>query len=727
MKFFVFFFCLLMGFCFQGLYAQKQQLSNNTMSIGDDSTSQKDTLVNAMDEVVVRAKTNSEKIEDKGYAVQSIGLKKLKDLKRDALQVLDNSPGVRIRQNGGFGSDYEFSLNGLSGHRVRFFVDGIPIDYLGEGYRLYNLPINSLERIDIYKGVVPVALGSDALAGAVHLVSEKRYGSFLDVSYEYGSFATSHLIANTQYRNQTSGFTFRPKFFYNYSDNNYVMKDMSVYVDGRFQDFDVERFHDTYTSQTASVELGFTHTNWADALLLSYTDSKIEDAQQTDFFNNPLGEVREDEHDKVLTLQYRKSDLLNGKLGVKLFGVYNEVNAVAIDTSSNKYNWLGEVFRVANDNTGEIQNNKTIFEYKQQSKIVRTNFNYELRENQNFTLNYVGAWLQRQGENRIRRTAEEPFQSPNTLEKHVTGIGYDSSFLEDRWTLNLALKYFQFDIATKSAIYDLSSGKTVLDAIRAQREKYGYSIASRYRIHPSFFIKTSFETGVRLPELLEIFGNGMSVDANPNLLPESSNNLNLGLNYSTQTKQGKFSTQCNLFYRDVKNYIQKVPSAKRSIYINVRDVLIYGFEGGAKYSWGSRGFVEASFTNQQVLNNEKYDAIGRENRIYRDKLPNQPYMFGNIGGQYNFLDVAASSKLSLNYQLHYVHGFFRSYESISTAFQKNITPTQLTNDIACVLSLKDNTYTLTLGVTNLFDAVTFDNFLIQKPGRAFHVKLRYTI
>lgn len=65
---------------------------------------------------------------------------------------------VRIREEGGMGSNYNFSLNGFSGNQVKFFLDGIPMDNFGSSFNLANISANMAERVEVYKGVLPVNL-----------------------------------------------------------------------------------------------------------------------------------------------------------------------------------------------------------------------------------------------------------------------------------------------------------------------------------------------------------------------------------------------------------------------------------------------------------------------------------------------------------------------------------------------------------------------------------------
>ena len=57
-------------------------------------------------------------------------------------------------------------MNGFQDRAIKNFKDGIPMDYLGAGYNISLVPVNMLERVEVYKGVLPTALGADALGGA---------------------------------------------------------------------------------------------------------------------------------------------------------------------------------------------------------------------------------------------------------------------------------------------------------------------------------------------------------------------------------------------------------------------------------------------------------------------------------------------------------------------------------------------------------------------------------
>ena len=88
--------------------------------------------------------------------------------------LVDRTAGVKVRREGGAGSDFDLTINGMSGNSIRYFIDGVPLETKGTGLSLDNVPLNTVERVELYKGVVPSYLGADALGGAVNIVTRKK-------------------------------------------------------------------------------------------------------------------------------------------------------------------------------------------------------------------------------------------------------------------------------------------------------------------------------------------------------------------------------------------------------------------------------------------------------------------------------------------------------------------------------------------------------------------------
>lgn len=160
-----------------------------------------------LSEVAIEGKSPVQQIRETPFNVTAIAANKLHNISTDLNQVLNRTTGVRVRESGGTGSDFSFSLNGFSGKQVKFFLDGIPIDNYGSSFTLNNIPVNMAERIEVYKGVVPISLGGDALGGAVNIVTKQNMRKYIDASYSIGSFNTHKASFSGRFANKMATYS----------------------------------------------------------------------------------------------------------------------------------------------------------------------------------------------------------------------------------------------------------------------------------------------------------------------------------------------------------------------------------------------------------------------------------------------------------------------------------------------------------------------------------------
>ena len=66
------------------------------------------------------------------------------------------------------------------------FLDSVPLELAGYPFGVWNVPVNLVRGVEVYRGVVPVRFGTDALGGALNLVSDNRPVTNLAASYQVG-------------------------------------------------------------------------------------------------------------------------------------------------------------------------------------------------------------------------------------------------------------------------------------------------------------------------------------------------------------------------------------------------------------------------------------------------------------------------------------------------------------------------------------------------------------
>src|SRR5690606_7602914 len=88
--------------------------------------------------------------------------------------------------------------------------------------------------------------------------------------------------------------------------------------------------------------------------------------------------------------------------------------------------------------------------------------------------------------------------------------------------------------------------------------------------------------------------------------------------------------------------------------------------------------------------------------------------------------IQKKSLLALYYNMGYVHEFFRDWEGVGRN-NKPIIPTQIVHDLGIAYTLSNQKITFSFDAKNMFDRQVFDNWALQKPGRAFYGKITYKI
>ena len=150
--------------------------------------------------VDVYGKSVGKQLEEGAFSVSAVEIASNLNNMVTLNDLVDRTAGVKVRREGGAGSDFDLTINGMSGNSIRYFIDGVPLETKGTGLTLDNIPLNTVERVELYKGVVPSFLGSDALGGAVNIVTRKKRRNFMDASYGIGSFHTHSGDITGQYQ-----------------------------------------------------------------------------------------------------------------------------------------------------------------------------------------------------------------------------------------------------------------------------------------------------------------------------------------------------------------------------------------------------------------------------------------------------------------------------------------------------------------------------------------------
>jgi outer membrane cobalamin receptor len=695
-----------------------------------------ETESSALDEVFVLGKSATQQVNESAFNVVAINARAFHNTTLDLAHALDRISGARIREAGGVGSNTEFSLNGFSGRHVKFFLDGVPMEGFGSSFQINNIPVNMAERIEVYKGVVPVSFGSDALGGAVNIVTGEQKRTFVDASYSYGSFNTHKSYINAGYT-AANGFTVRLNVFQNYSDNNYwiytPVLDLNTLVFSP-DEKKVRRFHDTYHNETLIAWIGVTGKKYADRLLIGITLGKDRaDIQNSNIQKIVFGERYRKGETVMPSIQYVKKNLFTKGLDISLAGNINLGYSQNVDTASRQYNWYGEYREI--NRKGEV--NYSFAKYYNNNGSLTANIGYRLNERHSFSLNNVTTTFDRTSKNTVALTgsinATDTF--PKITVKNVSGLAYTFDYA-DNWNFSLFGKhYVQYTKGPRNVSTTTNSYKYELFSNTFSTTGYG---AATTWMPGDFQAKLSYEKTYRLPTANELFGNEDLEKSNAVLNPENSDNLNVNVSYNTTF--GSYRTLANrrhslyvdagFMYRDIKDYIRRVVESMHNTaaYENHGHVRNIGYTGEIRYSYGRLFTVGGNFTYQNLRNKEKYRSPGSPvvSTSYNSRVPNVPYLYGNADLSLFLARVGRESNtLNFGYNALYVHRFPLRWGTNGAYDTKDMIPVQFSHDVSLTYAMQNGRYSISVECRNLAGERLYDNFSLQKPGRSFSAKVRY--
>lgn len=664
------------------------------------------------------------RVNNSAYNAVAVDASKLKNTTMDIAHVLDRVSGVKLREDGGLGSSAQINLNGFTGKHVKIFMDGVPMEGAGSSFQINNIPITLAKQIEVYKGVVPVDFGGDALGGAVNIVTDKSAGTYVDASYSYGSFNTHKSSLNAGWTSR-SGFRLQLSAYQNYSDNDYKVKTQYTDVNTGQVSKDEQwfrRFHDRYHNETVMAQAGIVGKRWADRLMVGMAWShEYAQIQNANLMKIVFGGKLRKSHTLTPSLNYDKRNFFVSNLDFSLAARYNVVTTNNIDTASRSYSWTG-AYR-PKDTQGEGV--ATLAEFKGKTAYATANLRYRIGESHFFTLNNMYSNYVRRttnsAANSVQQTAATFMRRKNV--KDIVGLSYKYVGGE-QWNVLAFGKYYNSHVRGP---VNVATGSNRADYQEQARNvsATGYGAAATYYIVKGLQTKLSYEKTYRLPTEWELFGDGDYEEGDAALKPESSHNVNFNLSYmGNMGHWHSISAEAGMNYRGIGNYIIRTINTKGvAVSTNHGHVRGLGGDVSLRYYYKDVVTVGGNLSYQDMRDRERLTASGAQSVTYNNRVPNVPYFFGNGDASYTLRGLLGrGSTLTLGYALQYVHKFFRSWAGEGA---KIYIPQQVSHDASITYSAVGGRYNISLEGNNLGNALLYDNYSLQKPGRSFSVKVRY--
>ena len=691
----------------------------------------------SLDEVKLQTLSVSEKLKNSAIKADIISVEANTRRANSVEDLVDKSPGVKIRNIGGLGSASNIIVGGFTGNAVKFLYDDIPIDYLGSNFGLTKVPTNSISRVEVYKGVLPTKIGVDALGSAINIVPKTSKKNSGTVSYEVGSFNT-HIISTNANIKLNDHLFFGVNSFYNYSDNDYKVDNLP-YKDqntGQVTYIRERLFHNGFKQHSLEFTIQARELSWAESIEFKVNSYGLNRDIQNDPFSRarPFGEVyRKEKGNFIPSIKY-KNHFFKNKLSLNQFLVYSNIDFEIFDKAKNvHYDWKG----VAHTTNSSSEMGNMILEngylHNNFEQITsRTNLNYLVNNYFQIENNTVYSHYNRTS------NINDLNLDGTTYDKLITNFALNAQFFDQKLESNTQFKYL---LGNFSGQYNASDNPLEDDIVSKKVKSSGlsFSQALKYNINDRSYLRVSYENTYRLPEQQELFGDNNFIVANYELTPEESKNLNLGYTFY---KEG-YGFEINTYYRDTKNLIRlKDLNQYQATHLNLDNVRGLGVELQANYQPIKNLLLSGNLTwNDFRLQSSKDKYLN--NQHFKDaRIANMPFYFGNLSAAYNLKDILKlTSDFSFFWDYSYVHQYYLDY--IEKQFEPDgllglygtskintsrIIPNQHTHNIGFIYvrDFEKQSVSLSGELKNAFNEDVYNEFKMQSPGRHFRIKITYS-
>ena len=561
-------------------------------------------------------------------------------------ELLQRQPGIEISNNGGQGKVSTLFLRGASSTHSVILLDGIRIDSATAGLTaIENIPLSQIEKIEIVRGPASSLYGQDAIGGVIQIFTKKGLNGFKPyISFGYGKYNTSIAQGGIRGGDDTTSYAI------NLSSQNstgFSAFEPNTNPAATANIFNLDK--DGYRNKSVSASLSHKINEKLDInfqYFLSQGKNKYDNRYANwdpsiDWKNTQDQESLSGTVNSQLT-NYWKSSLRVG-LGIDDYVEKQRYISGATREVDNVYKTIQNQITWQNDLILPLGSLVLLYD-KLDQKINVTDTSYSKKDRQN------DAYM----------------------------IGYN---------LNQANHNFQANVRKdfNSVYRDATTGNI------------GYS----YAIDSNWSIASSFGTAFRSPTFNYLYAGS---NANPDLQPEKSKNIEAQLKYQSDAEFFSFVT----FKNKITDFIISNGTTGYRPY-NINTAEIYGATVSSSH-FINHFQVKSSFTVQSPMNEsaDKY-------------LPRRSNFFGTVGLNYfiqnwnlGFEATGSGNRYNDAENVFNIPGYIKTNLFAEYQINTNLTMNARVDNV------------LGKNYTYAYDGnPTTDGFRYQTPSQSFFISLRY--
>ena len=665
--------------------------------------------------VTVSGKSIAHQKKEQSMPVTVIDMSNLRGTVSSVQDILLKTVGITLRSSGGVGSSSRISVRGLEGKRIGFFIDELPLGEQTDYIDINDIPIDMIDRIEIYKGVVPARFGGSSLGGAINIVIREYPDKYADLSYGYESYNT-HKAQGVFKRNlKQRGLVFGIGGGYTSSDNNYTF-------DSPFQEgLRITRNHDKYRKLIIGGSFKAKKW-WFDEVELEPVFVKTyKEIQGIEY------DIREAHSQSLmmgLSNKLEKDNFLTEGLNLDMFNGLVLTKMNFIDKATRRYEWDGSSYPTPSRYGGEAgYNYPSDSDDKKLTFINKTNLEYILTERHSLNINSVFSMANGTPKDDLKTLSLGKQVNFNSqMRSWISGLTYDFRTLDDVFLNSLTVRHYMYTMHTQMAPLFVP-GKYDVDV---NKSDFGVNNAMRYRFLPSLMGKLSAGYEVRIPSETELLGDGIAVIPSPDLLPERNLSANLGLLFDLTGKHPtNAQIEMNFFYMYLQDMIRYTAGLIGAQYQNFGEMRTLGVEFEAKADVLPSLYLYGNTTYQDLRDTRAYEPESTvPNPTKNKRMPNIPYLMANAGLEFHRENLfgGTGQNTRLFADIAFVEEYYYDFEM--TQLQKRRIPRSTTIDIGFEHSFLNNKIFLSGKVRNITNEKTLSEFNRPLMGINGGVKLR---
>ena len=676
---------------------------------------------NILSDVIVLGKSKAQRHREVPSAITIIDSQELKYKTATLNEILDNAAGIKVAQQGGLGNASRIIIQGMDGKRIGIFINGMPMGNSDE-FQLSSIPIDMVDEVEIYKGVIPAWLGGDGLGGAVNIRLKDFKKNHLEMAFEAASYNT--YIGSLQlkhYLGKTST-ALHAGATMNYAKNNYSFS--SPFELGRI----IHRDHDAYTHGGFNVGIS-SQQWWFDQFDLTLSADYYRKEIQGGLMNvqNNIQHAFTRTRSASTSLSLEKS-FLKGKLTAQFHSIVGFSLVNQVDTSHYCYDFIGNRFP-SGSGRGEIGAVPNDSHDRHTTVRELLNLTYKIGNNQlvTWTTNYRYGCKMPKDELADSYSRLPTSGYPSRLHSIVSGLTHELKLYGGKFTNELGIKLFNHH----SEVLPFAEAIMLQDKLKASTNHStmaGWSEAMALHLLPNnaLTLKASVQSTVRMPIAEELFGDGVLLLPSEKLRPERSFNINAGAIWLINAmRYPQVRIGINTFYMSAKDMIKLMYSSMNMAYDNIGKVRVMGIDMEMESKLNRWLDLQGNITWQDARDMRKEAVGGGENFHYRYRIPNMPYLFGNVGVRLHkdgLLSKSSSSAFASTF------GFTKAFSYNWEASKHNtmLIPARYCWDVAVHHSFNKRCQ-LSFEIRNILNRENWAEFRYPMERRTFHLKMKYII